>query len=230
MLGEGARLKVIGDGPPYARLARAPLERCGPGDLFHDYILSPYDPLVDPAGKLRSLNLLIESFALLGVEDEGIAVMERLRRELGAFRTVWGIKQYHGALVPHGWELYFYDFERAHADLSIDSIRGILEPVLRVDGVEPWPLPWHMFSVEFTAAKLREKASCALDVYIDMRSYKVTGADYAFENVYTFHDPRTEIDDVLHRVRSSVHFDPRRDNLARLITPALLQCGRLCVA
>ncbi|MEZ4298042.1 MAG: hypothetical protein R3B70_24000 [Polyangiaceae bacterium] len=67
-------------------------------------------------------------------------------------------------------------------------------------------------------------------MYIDMRSYKVRGSSYAFENVYTFHDPRADIDTVLHRLRSSVHFDERRDNLGALMPPSLFRCGRLCVA
>jgi len=65
-------------GEPAGRLARAPLARCGPGDRFHDYVLGEYAPLVPHEGKLRSVNLLIESFALLGVEAQGTALIERL--------------------------------------------------------------------------------------------------------------------------------------------------------
>src|SRR3954471_21829398 len=85
-------------------LARSPLERCTRGDLFHDYVLTPYHPQGDAVGRLRSVNLLIESFALAGVEAEGLEVIRLLRERLGPFRTVWGIKQYEQSDVPHGWE------------------------------------------------------------------------------------------------------------------------------
>ncbi len=213
--------------PPQG-LARTPPELAGEGDRFHDYVLGAYAPLAPHAGKLRSLNLLVESFALAGLEEEGLAVMRRVRDGLGPFRTVWGIKQREGGVL--GWELYFYDFERRHADLSIARVAELLAPAVTVDAREPWPLPWHMFSVEIGPAQLRRQEPAAVDVYIDMRSYKLRGDRFAFENVYTFHDPREEIDDILHRLRSSVHFRWGHDPLASLMPPSLLRCGRICVA
>ncbi len=204
-------------------------ERCEAGDRFHDYVLGEYAPLAPHEGKLRSVSLLLASFALLGVEAEGRALVERIRATLGPFRTVWGVKHVPGRGVA-GWELYFYDFERAHPDLAIARVRAALEPVLAIDAEETHPLPWHMWSVEVGPHHLRGNVAASVDVYMDMRSYKVHGATYAFENVYTFHDPRAEVDAVLHRLRSSVHFDERRDNLGALMPPSLFRCGRLCFA
>lgn len=215
------------DGP--GRVARAPLERCGAEDRFHDYVLGQYAPLASHEGKLRSMNLLVESFALLGVEAEGLALVSTIRGALGPFRTIWGIKHTPDRGVT-GWELYFYDFERAHADLAVSRVREALAPVLAIDATEPHPLPWHMWSVEVGPAHLRREAAAPIDLYLDMRSYKARGRELAFENVYTFHDPRAEIDAVLHRLRSSVHFDERRDNLGALMPPHLFRCGRMCVA
>ncbi len=67
-------------------------------------------------------------------------------------------------------------------------------------------------------------------VYVDMRSYELSGRAFTFENVYTFHDPRREVDEVLHRLRSSVHLAPARERLAELLPPPLFRCHRLCVA
>jgi hypothetical protein len=206
-----------------------PLERCGASDRFHDYILEAYEPLSPAEGKLRSVNVLYESFALAGLEGPGRAVVDRVRTELGPFRTVWGIKLRESGEL--GWELYFYDFERVHADLSISRMREILAPSITMDAREPWPMPWHMFSVEISREHLLDPSRpAAIDVYLDMRSYKVRGAAWELENVYTFHDPRTEIDVILHRLGSSVHFDRRRHNLATLVPLSLLRCHRLCVA
>jgi hypothetical protein len=219
--------------PPPALLRREGptfvLERCLGADRFHDYVLGEYAPPAPHEGKLRSVSLLLSSFAWLGVLGEGRALVERVRGALGPFRTVWGIKHAEGRGIT-GWELYFYDFERAHADLAIARVREALAPVLVIDAEEPRPLPWHMWSVEVGPEHLRREARAGIDVYVDMRSYKVKGSTFTFENVYTFHDPRADIDAVLHRLRSSVHFDERRGDLGALMPPSLFRCGRLCVA
>jgi hypothetical protein len=230
MAGAQAALPLLdserGPGP---RRARSALERATAEDLLHDYVLWPYDPLAPQEGKLRSINLLVESFALAGVEDEGLALVQRVREGLGPFRTVWGIKRHHGTSAV-SWELYFYDWDRAHADLSVARLRDLLAPVCEVDAREPWPLPWHMVSIEIGPESLRARAKVPAHVYIDMRSYELAGDRFTFENVYTFHDPRADVDEVLHRLRSSVHFDPQRDRLAAVLPPALRRCGRVCVA
>ncbi|MBK8254636.1 MAG: hypothetical protein IPK82_18480 [Polyangiaceae bacterium] len=204
------------------------LERCEDGDLFHDYVLGQYTPLAPHTNKLRSVNLLYRSFAECGVSSEGTHLVHHVRNALGPFRTVWGIKTLAGKIT--GWEFYFYDFARTHADLSISRMCGVLAPLLTVDCAVSRELPWHMWSVEFSPQHLQKKATSAVDIYIDMRSYKAHGSTLAFENVYTFHDSRKDIDAVLHRLRSSVHFDDARDNLGALIPPWLFRCGRMCVA
>jgi hypothetical protein len=217
------------EGAERAFVAEGPALRCGPEDRFHDYVLGEYAPLAPHEGKLRSVNLLFESFALLGVEREGRGLVERVIGALGPFRTVWGIKQVPGTGLV-GWELYFYDFERTHADLAIGRVREALAGAIAIDAEEPRPLPWHMWSVEISPAHLRREQAASIDVYVDMRSYKIRGKACAFENVYTFHDPRADIDAVLHRLRSSFHFDERRGDLRALMPPSLFRCGRVCVA
>jgi hypothetical protein len=211
------------------RTATSALEPCSPQDRFHDYVLGAYEPLAPPEGKLRSVNLLVESFAVAGLEARGLDVVRRVREGYGPFRTVWGIK-WNRASEALAWELYFYDFERAHTSCSLPNLRAILAPVLAVDAEEPWPLPWHMFSIEFARAELEARAPAPAHVYVDMRSYELSGKALRFENVYTFHDPRVDVDEVLHRLRSSLHFDAHAHDLAAILPPRLFRCGRLCVA
>jgi hypothetical protein len=215
-----------------SRLATTPLELCTSGDRFHDYVLGEYEPLSSPEGKLRSVNLLVESFAFAGVEAQGLAVVDRIRRDYGPYRTIYGIKWNHASRAM-SWELYFYDFARSHADCSLAGLREIVAPEVRVDAEEPWTLPWHMFSIEVTREQLESPSSAppvAAHVYIDMRSYELRGRTFTLENVYTFHDPRAQVDEILHRLKSSTHFDPNRHNLAALMPPPLFRCGRVCVA
>lgn len=229
------RLPVAGAAP--VRLARTPLERMDPGDVLGDYTLVPYDPVTSPEGKLRSVNALIESFAAAGVEDEGMRVVSLLREQLGPFRTVWGIKVRPPAEIT-GWELYFYDQAREHPDLGIDRVREILSPALAIDARPPHELPWHMFSVEFDANSLRTRAPVPIDVYIGTnprykgtdRSYKLRGEEMVFENVYTFHRPELEIDEILYRLKYSAYFTRQRHLLSALIPPELFRAGHICVA
>ncbi|MFK7992347.1 MAG: hypothetical protein AB8I08_40375 [Sandaracinaceae bacterium] len=214
------------------------LERCSGDEPLHDYILKPYEPLTPHDGMLRSVNLLYASFAEAGVETEGREVVSRLRDTLGPFRTVWGIK--HDALsgALRGWELYFYDWTRTHADLQIAPVCDALSELLSIRAVEPRPLPWHMFSIDFGVDALRSGSSpddaaaneASVHVYIDMRSYALHGPQLTFQNIYTFHDPRVEIDDVMARIRASVHVDLATEPLARLLPPELFGCHKMCVA
>ena len=228
------RLDVVASPPPATSLRRgsSALERCEPGDLLHDYVLLEYPPRIPAAGKLRGLNVLIESFALAGIEDAGVALINHIRQHLGPFRTVWGIKHEPAAPAEKQlrWELYFYDRKREHADLSIDRMRSLLAPHLTVAASEPYPLPWHMFSVEFSPDQLVGAAEAPLDVYVDMRSYKLDGQGLRFENIYTFHYAQAEIDDILHRLRSSLHYRDGHDRLVDLMPPHLVDCRKICVA
>jgi hypothetical protein len=206
------------------------LERCTAGDRFHDYVLSEYVPRVPHEGKLRSVNLLYAGLAAMGVEREGRALVEAVRGGLGPFATVWGVKLAAGDGAPRGFELYFYDFDRARADLSIDRVRSLLASSVQVDARERRELPWHMFSVELDAEALRTRGRVPVHVYLDMRSYELRGDELTFENIYTFHDPRADVDEVLHRLRASAHVDTAREPLGRLLPPHLWRCGRVCVA
>lgn len=209
------------------RVATSPLERVAPGDRFHDYVLGEYEPLAPPLGKLRSVALLVEALAIAGVEREGLELVRRVREGYGPHRTVWGVKQGERGL---SFELYFYDFGRTRADCSLANLARVVAPALVVDAEEPPGLPWHMISIEAGPEALRDGAPVAAHAYVDMRSYELRGRRATLENVYTFHDPRREVDAVLARLRASVHLDAERDGVASVLPPMLFRAGKLCVA
>jgi hypothetical protein len=213
-------------------LCLQPVERCLADDRFHDYILGEYLPSGVFENHLRSVNLLFESFALAGVEEKGRALVAHLREQLGAFRTVWGIKFAPSKPTILGWELYFYDFERIHPDLNLPHLIEIFAPFLAIEATEPFPLPWHMVSVSFGIQELQKAhAPLPLNVYVDARSYELIGKRLELRNLYTFHHPRTEIDQVIHRLKCSLHLQAQdRESLVQLLPPELLRCDRVCVA
>ncbi len=220
---------------PTGRLARAPLEASRADDRYYDYTLRPYQPVAATQGKLRSENVLVETFAREGVEREGLAVVEALRASLGGFRTVWGVK-HHARRAQLGWELYFYDPQRTREVISLPAVLGALAPLVKIDAAAV-DLPWHMFSIELSPAHLRGEETAPVHLYLDTnetkgvdRSYVLRGGELAFENVYSFHDPATEIDEVLHRLQFSVFKPPGRRALADLIPPELFACHHVCVA
>ena len=84
---------------PTPRRAAAPEEPADPDQVLRDYVLAPYPPLGPIAGGLAAVNLLVESFAIAGVEAAGAAVLARLRAQLGPGRVVWGVKLNSSGLV-----------------------------------------------------------------------------------------------------------------------------------
>jgi hypothetical protein len=227
-----ARLPIVADAPPpFVPRFTGAFEPAAESDVLHDYILEPYEPKASQAGKLRGLALLYETFAIAGVEKEGLALVTRVRDTLGPFRTVWGVKHDRERGELRGWELYFYDWKRVHADLSIASLKEILAPVVKLDVELRRDVPWHMVSIEVSPADLKDPSrSVAAHLYVDMRSYEAKDKELLFENVYTFHDPRLEIDDVMNRLKASLHFDFAKDRLAELLPPRLFRCHKMCVA
>src|SRR5258706_11971019 len=93
------------------------------GERLYDAYLYPYDE-GDVAGRLRSSNLLYNSFEAAGVGDDFHRFITAVSEWAGRGRTVWAAKLIGGQLR---WELYFYDylFKR---QLSVTSYRNIIAP------------------------------------------------------------------------------------------------------
>jgi hypothetical protein len=208
-----------------------PLELAAEGEPLFDYVLERYPPRVPQAGRLRSVNVLYAAAAAAGREGPARDLVERIRGELGPGRTVWGVKHDDEARRLTGLELYFYDWRRERADLSVARVAELVAPFVDVEAEEPRAIPWHMVSVEVPwVDRPAAGATVGVSLYVDMRSYALHAGRLRFENVYTFHDPMREIDDLLRRIRASVHYDEERAGLATLLLPALVRCHKVCFA
>jgi hypothetical protein len=199
--------------------------------LFFDYLLLPYQPLCAPEGKLESGALLAESFALMGMEEPGRALVDALHRAVGPGRTVWGIK--HAAAAPGtlSWELYFYRRDGGRGEPTLDGVLAALDPVVRVPARPRLPARWELFSVELTAGEIAAGQGGELDVYLGMRAYRAHGRDLELKNVYLFDDPGLRLDRLLERLLVAVHAPRDAAEIARVLPPELLDgCVRLCVA
>ena len=215
------------------RGARTP-EPASADDWYADYTLAPYDPPVDPSGRLRSVNLLYESFADAGRLPWGLELVRTLRDALGPGSTVWGAKRAAGET---SWELYFYNPYRSHPGVTIENVVRVLEPLVavRVD-VDP-ALAWHMFSIELTQREIDAGVIDRIHLYVNgsdrkgsSRCYELSDLGLRLENLYTFHDPAREMHEVLSRLASSVHLPAEPRHLASVLPAELVRCRRLCVS
>ncbi len=221
--------------PPPPRHARTPDEPADPDAVLRDYVLAPYPPLADPRGGLAAVNLLVESFALARVEAPGVALVERLRQQLGRGRVVWGIKHRGAALA---WEFYVYDPGNQRAEATPAAVLAALDGVIAAPTLPRAPIAAHMWSLALDATTLIDRATPTLTLYTSgadtpgaSRSYTIDpDGTPTLANLYTFHDPRREPHAILARLAASVYLggDPR--GAAAVIEPGLQRCRRLCVA
>ncbi len=219
---------------PTPRRAAAPEELADPDQVLRDYVLAPYPPLGPSAGGLAAANLLVESFAIAGVEAAGAAVLARLRAQLGPGRVVWGVKLAAGSL---SWELYIYDPGGERPEARPAAVLATLADVIATPTLPTAPVPHHMWSLELDATTLATGAGARLTYYTGgadtpgaSRSYGLTDGQLALANLYTFHDPRREPHAILARLRACVHLAGAPRGAAAVIAPGLHRCRRLCVA
>jgi len=220
--------------PPVPSLAQRAEELAVADEVLRDYVLAPYPPRRDPRGGLRAVNLLVESFALAGVEAQGGRVIDRLRAQLGPGRTVWGLKHRGGAL---SWELYVYDPGRERAEATIAAVLGCLDGLVVAPPLPDRPIAHHMWSLELDGAALAGGPGARLTCYVNgadqagaSRSYTLGDQGPELANLYTFHDPRVAPRAIIERVTTSVHLGTPSAGLAAVLWPGLHRCRRLCVA
>ncbi len=221
--------------PPIAPpLATRPEEPAVADEVLRDYVLAPYPPRRDPRDGLRSINLLVESFAVAGVEARGVALIERVRAQLGVGRTVWGVKHVGGALA---WELYVYDPGRERAEATIAAVVAAVDDLIVPPAAPDRPIAHHMWSLELDAAAVATGRGARLTCYVNgatdpgaSRSYTLGARGPELANLYTFHDPRREPRAILDRLRASVHLGTPPEGVAAVLWPGLHRCRRLCVA
>lgn len=211
-------------------------ERCAAGEELFDFCLWPYVPPAPVAGKLRPVNILRNAFAIAGLEQQGDALIGRLRGAFGDSRTVWGIKLEQGRV---SWELYFYDYARLQRTRSVPGflaavgadIPGALPPLEDV--------PYFMFSVDVDGDLLQGRRTLAeLQIYIgnigsNVSSgicYQVTGAATTLRNFYFFFDRAREMEDIVGKMSSSMFLQQSAFRPELLLWPELVDCQTIVVA
>lgn len=229
LLGETPR--AAASSPPFRRASSAALEAPASGEALFDYVLAPYEPAAPLEGSVRAVALLHESFAVAGFDEPGQRLIERLRAHVGLGKTVFGIKHRDGEL---SWELYLYDPARARPELSTHAVARAAN--LALDRAVPTDVLTHMVSLDVSAGTLGEGSLSGVHLYVNgaeqrgsSRSYQVQAdGKLRLENLYTFHDPKREADEIIARLEHSTHLGGA--HIAAALWPELWRCRRICVA
>lgn len=212
------------------------IERVAATDRFADYCLWDYEPVSDPAGKLRSATLLWQSLAATGASDRVADACEHLRQGLGPFQTVWGVKKFEDRFA---YEFYFYDYARLERAMSLQRVLSALKPVVDCSLRYPDTRPYFMFSLDLDnriveqTRKLEEVSIYVGNPGSSVSSgvcYNLSDRGLRLDNFYFFFNAAKEMDDIRAKVACSAHLDLPGLELDQILWPELCDCGVIVVA
>ena len=212
------------------------LELSVKGDALFDYCLWEYAPVASVEGKLRSVNLLNNSFASESAAPGAAELVQAVRQAFGPSRTVWGVKQENGRI---SWELYFYDYARQQRTRSVTQLLKVIRPWVACDLTVSETRDYFMFSIDLDAALLNGSARMeSLDMYIGNVGstvssgicYAVTREAVTMKNFYFFFDARTQMREIADKVRSSAYLDLAAFDLDKVLWTELRVCQTIVVA
>jgi hypothetical protein len=204
-------------------------------DVFFDFCLWEYQPLIPSQNKFRSVNLLFHSFEVAGVSGRGFDLIDAIRRGIGDSRTVWGVKQSGEHLL---WEFYFYDYRRRDRERSITKLLDVIRPFASCEIRANENNHYFMFSIDIsndlvTGAKELDEIHMYTDNVGSTVSsgicYSLTGKGTRLENFYFFFDAKNEMDKIRAKVACSAYLDTTRIGIDGILWPELRNC-RIIVA
>jgi len=194
-------------------------------DSFFDYCHYRYNPSVPYIGKLRSYNLLIDSFDFMKCSDDFYNVVELIKDKIGLKNTVWGFKK---AGDEFAWEFYFYNWDKKNPDINISNVLNILKPFFNNSLEVNENLPYFMFSIDITQKSFENHKIEGVHIYIGSFNYFLTERGIICENEYSFFSPKNKMIKLLERVKESAFVDFNRINLNQVLIPDLVHCFSIC--
>jgi hypothetical protein len=205
-------------------------------DIYYNYCLWEYKPVVPHEGKFRSVNLLIHSFEMAGVDERMFALVGAIREAIGISNTVWGVK-WSGKDI--GWEFYFYDYRRGERERSITRVLQAVKPFIPCEIKANENYFYFMFSMDINnELVLGTKNLEEVHIYIGIPGsavssgvcYALTNTGTKLENIYFFFDPKRHQDDIINKIFCSVHIDSTRIDIDEILWPELRTCKTICLA
>lgn len=203
-----------------------------------DFCLWPYQPPAPPApDALDGAAPLLAAAQRAGCGEDWAALVAGVRQALGAYATVWGLKQDGGA---HSVELYFYDYARRERRVPFARALAALGRFVRADVQVDEALPYFMVSVELPLAPgALPHRVLAADVYIGNPGssvssgicYRVDATGVAeMKNFYFFFDREKEWEEIEGKLACGMHAGRDPGALERLLPGWLADCKTIVVA
>jgi len=205
-------------------------------DLFFDFCLWEYNPVVPYENKFRSVNLLFHSFDVIGVHGRIFDLVQAIREGMGVSRTVWGVKQLGDDIR---WEFYFYDYRRRERERSITKLLDIIRPFIRCEIKANENHHYFMFSIDIDDDLISKPRDLEeIHMYIGNPGstvssgicYSLTSRGTRLENFYFFFDAKKEMDEIIAKVVCSSYVDSTEIGIDRILWPELKNCKVIVVA
>jgi hypothetical protein len=212
-------------------------ERARADDPALDFCLWPYDP-PSPVhdASLAGANLLYAAGAGAGCADVYRNLAASLRKTLGPFRSVWGVK-WDGAALSG--EFYFYDYNRLERAAPFARIASAFAPVAEVSAPIDDTVPYFMASLELPMAPCAWPARIGqADIYIGNPGsqvssgicYQVGASGAELKNFYFFFDARAEWDAIQAKAACSAQVTLPDFPLDAVLPPYLRDCRVIVIA
>lgn len=204
-------------------------------DQYFNYCLWSYIPVSTVESKLRSVNLLFNSFEVAELSNKIFDIVASIRNNIGIFRTVWGVKWLENKLA---WEFYFYDYKRWERDISIKKVFQALRPYINCQINANDEIPYFMFSIDIDKQILANSKLEKINMYIGNPgstvssgiAYSVRMNQTQLENFYFFFDAETQLEDAAAKIACSAYLDGRIIDIHKIIIPEFKSCKTICVA
>jgi len=205
-------------------------------EIFSDFCLWEYTPVVPYENKFRSVNLLFHTFGVTGVHERIFEMVQAIREGIGVSRTVWGVKQLGENI---SWEFYFYDYRRKERERSISKLLDIIRPFTRCEIKANENHHYFMFSIDLNDDLISETGNLdEIHMYIGNPGstvssgicYSLTGMRTRLENFYFFFDAKKDLEDIIDKIVCSAHFDSTETGIDQILWPEMKNCKVIVVA
>jgi len=203
------------------------LEYVSKNEEFFDYCHYKYNTNKESYSKLRSSNLLINSFDFMNCDTYFYQLLNLIRDKIGLNNTIWGIKKIDNDLF---WELYFYNREKKNYLITIPTILSLINNFFKLKLEIPknfQKLPYFMFSIDLSKDFFLKKSIEGVHIYLGP-SYFLNNHSMTFENNYSFYDAKEEIKKIVKDVKDSSFIDFSKIKLSEILMPELINCKFIC--
>jgi hypothetical protein len=205
-------------------------------DIFFDFCLWEYKPVVPYRNKFRPVNLLFHSFDVVGVNEKIFDFVQAIREGIGIANTVWGVKKLGEDIR---WEFYFYDYRRRDRERSITKLLDIFKPFIHCELKANENYHYFMFSIDIDNNLIsRTRDLEEIHMYIGNPGssvssgicYLLTKNGTRLENFYFFFDAKKEMEDILGKIACSAYIDPKVIHMDQILWPEMRDCRVIVVA